>query len=71
MLIEVDEIANINRKIADNDRQAVEAWVGVTAESRQETLANIECAMEAGADAAVIAPLSISDATDIQDFFQR
>lgn len=71
MGIEVDEIANINREIADNDRTPVEAWVGVTAESRKETLANIEFALDAGADAAVIAPLSIGDAADIQDFFQR
>jgi dihydrodipicolinate synthase/N-acetylneuraminate lyase len=71
MLIEIDEVANMNREIVDNERQAVEAWVGVTAESRQETLANIECALEAGADAAVIAPLSIGDVTNIQDFFQR
>jgi dihydrodipicolinate synthase/N-acetylneuraminate lyase len=71
MLIEVDEIANINRENADNDKPAVEAWVGVTAESCDDTLANIECALDAGADAAVIAPLSIADATDIEDFFQR
>ena len=71
MLIEIDEVANINRENTDNDKPAVEAWVGVTAESRKDTLANIECALDAGADAAVIAPLSIADANDIQDFFQR
>jgi dihydrodipicolinate synthase/N-acetylneuraminate lyase len=71
MLIEIDEIANINRENADNDKPAVEAWVGVTAESRKDTLANLACALDAGADAAVIAPLSIGDAADIQDFFQR
>lgn len=71
MLIEVDEVAKINKEIAGHDRQPLEAWVGVTAQSPQETLANIECALEAGADAAVIAPLSIGGAIDIQDFFQR
>jgi dihydrodipicolinate synthase/N-acetylneuraminate lyase len=71
MLIQIDEVANINRENTDNDKPAVEAWVGVTAESRKDTLANIECALDAGADAAVIAPLSIADANDIQDFFQR
>jgi dihydrodipicolinate synthase/N-acetylneuraminate lyase len=71
MLIEVDEIANINRENADNDKPSVEAWVGVTAESCKDTLANIECALDAGADAAVIAPLSIADATPMDDLFQR
>jgi dihydrodipicolinate synthase/N-acetylneuraminate lyase len=69
--IEVDEVVNLNRELADDDKPPVEAWVGVTAESRKETLSNICCALEAGADAAVIAPLSINDAEDLQDFFQR
>ncbi len=71
MRIQVDEVAKINKEIAGRDRQALEAWVGVTAESPAETLANIECAMDSGADAAVVAPLSIGGAMDIQDFFQR
>lgn len=71
MLIEIDEVASINREKLANNKPSVEAWVGVTAESRKDTLANLECALDAGADAAVIAPLSIGDATDIQDFFQR
>jgi dihydrodipicolinate synthase/N-acetylneuraminate lyase len=71
MLIEVDEVAKINQEIVADGKDPVEAWVGVTAESRQETLANIECALEARADAAVIAPLSIGDVADIEDFFQR
>jgi dihydrodipicolinate synthase/N-acetylneuraminate lyase len=71
MLIEIDEVANINRENLANNKPSVEAWVGVTAESRKDTLANLECALDARADAAVIAPLSIGDATDIQDFFGR
>ena len=49
----------------------MEAWVGVTGATRIETLANIECALEARADAVVIAPLSITDLVDVVSFFQQ
>lgn len=69
--IETDEVARINEEIRPSGRQAVEAWVGVTASTRSETLANLECALESRADAAVIAPLSIKDIGDVVSFFQR
>lgn len=69
--IEVDEIARINREVALREFTPVEAWVGVTADTRDETLANLECALESCADAAVIAPLSIADLADVVSFFQR
>lgn len=69
--IETDEVARINHEISKLELQRVEAWVGVTDAGREETLANIECAIEARADAAVIAPLSIGDIGDIVSFFQR
>jgi dihydrodipicolinate synthase/N-acetylneuraminate lyase len=53
--IETDEVARINQGISQLELQPVEAWVGVTATTRSDTLANIECAIEARADAAVIA----------------
>ena len=43
---------------------AVEAWVGITAHTRAETLENLDYALDLGADAAVVAPLSIRDASD-------
>jgi dihydrodipicolinate synthase/N-acetylneuraminate lyase len=67
---ETDEVARINNKVVGNERQPIEAWVGVTAPTRAETLANLECALEARADAAVIAPLSIKDCNDVVAFFQ-
>jgi dihydrodipicolinate synthase/N-acetylneuraminate lyase len=67
--METDEIARINRQ--QGGREPIEAWVGVTGRTARETLSNLECALEAGADAAVVAPLSISDSTDIVAFFQR
>jgi dihydrodipicolinate synthase/N-acetylneuraminate lyase len=69
--IEADEIRRVNRQIVASGRRAVEAWAGVTAPTRGETLINLECALEAGLDAAVVAPLSIRDIGDVVEFFQR
>lgn len=69
--IETDEVARINQEISRLERQPVEAWVGVTGTTRSETLANLECALDARADAAVMAPLSINGLGDIVSFFQR
>ena len=69
--IEADEIARLNREVRAAGRQPIEAWVGITSETRAETLMNLECALDAGVDAVVIAPLSIHDLGDIITFFQR
>ncbi len=71
IFIETDEVARINREPRAQPRPPVEAWVGVTGPTRRETLANLECAIDAGADAAVVAPLSIKDSADMISFFQR
>jgi dihydrodipicolinate synthase/N-acetylneuraminate lyase len=69
--IETEEVARINQELIEGELQRIEAWVGVTATTRSETLANLECALEARADAAVVAPLSIADLGDVVSFFQR
>lgn len=69
--IEVDEVARINQQVSARALQPVEAWAGVTGTTRSDTLVNLECALDARADAAVIAPLSIADLGDIVSFFQR
>ncbi|MEK6322521.1 MAG: hypothetical protein AABN33_12660 [Acidobacteriota bacterium] len=69
--IETDEAARINQDASQRGLQPLEAWVGVTAATRSETLANLECALQAGADAAVIAPLSIAGLGDVVLFFQQ
>ena len=69
--IEADEIARLNREVRPFGRQPIEAWVGITSETRAETLMNLECAIDAGVDAVVVAPLSIHDLGDIISFFQR
>jgi dihydrodipicolinate synthase/N-acetylneuraminate lyase len=65
------EIQRLNADLDRQGRRRVEAWAGVTAATRAETLANLECALDACADAAVVAPLSIGDVSDITQFFQR
>jgi dihydrodipicolinate synthase/N-acetylneuraminate lyase len=49
----------------------IEAWVGVTAPSRVQTLENLVHALEIEADAAVVAPLSIADVGDLVTFIER
>jgi dihydrodipicolinate synthase/N-acetylneuraminate lyase len=69
--IEADEVRLINSRPGTPAAPDIEAWVGVTGATRKETLANLEVALDAGVDAAVIAPLSIKDMGDIIAFFQR
>jgi dihydrodipicolinate synthase/N-acetylneuraminate lyase len=69
--IQADEVARINRDLAIRQLTPIEAWAGVTAGSAEETIDNLKCAVEAGAHAAVIAPLSIPGLGDLVEFFQR
>src|SRR5256714_7298488 len=71
IFLQSDEIVGINADLRRAGAQPIESWVGVTATTRAETLANLECALDACADAAVIAPLSIGNVSDITEFFQR
>jgi dihydrodipicolinate synthase/N-acetylneuraminate lyase len=65
--IAVDECRRINRALS----RRVEAWVGITAPTRAETVDNLAYALDLGADAAVVAPLSITDVTDPAGFVER
>jgi dihydrodipicolinate synthase/N-acetylneuraminate lyase len=64
--IAVEECARLSR-----NGPAVEAWAGVTAPSVAETIENLEFALETGADAAVVAPLAISNAGEPVEFVTR
>ncbi len=72
MEIEVDEVRRINAELT-NPQSRVEAWVGVNGSTRAEIRANLDAAIQLGADAAVIAPLAVEDLEeqDIVRFFQR
>ncbi len=66
-----EEVAKANAALSADGERAVEAWAGVTNHGRRETLENLECAIACGADAAVLAPLSIEDVRDPVRFLQR
>jgi dihydrodipicolinate synthase/N-acetylneuraminate lyase len=71
MEIAVDEVKSVNRQFGSSS--AVEVWLGVNGGTCAELLANLDVAIQLGADAAVIAPLAIGDLaeTEIVRFFQR
>lgn len=61
-----DEVAHYNTEVGSGALpvQPVEFWAGITAHTKKDTLENLECVIRAGADAAVLAPLSIRDSHD-------
>jgi dihydrodipicolinate synthase/N-acetylneuraminate lyase len=65
-----EEVAKCNAALGRGDRP-IEAWAGVTAHTREETLANLDFAIAHGADAAVLAPLSIEGVDDPVRFVAR
>jgi len=62
---EVQKLAN------PQGARPVESWAGVTAHTPEETLENLDFAIAAGADAAVLAPLSIRGLRDPVRFVTR
>jgi dihydrodipicolinate synthase/N-acetylneuraminate lyase len=67
----VSRIAVEECRIASRVGKRVEGWVGITGNTRAETIENLEHAIEIAADAAVVAPLSITDVDDAVDFVTR
>ena len=64
-----EEVAKVNATLTSG--RPVQAWAGVTAHSPEQTLENLEAAVAAGADAAVLAPLSIRELADPVRFLAR
>lgn len=69
MEVTIDEVRAINQHLGTS----VESWVGVNGNTRAEVLANLEAAIQLGADAAVIAPTAIDDlhVDEMVRYFQR
>jgi dihydrodipicolinate synthase/N-acetylneuraminate lyase len=65
-----EEVAKLNSALPAGAR-AVEAWAGITAHTPEETLENLRFAAGCGADAAVLAPLSIRGLADPVRFVAR
>jgi dihydrodipicolinate synthase/N-acetylneuraminate lyase len=66
-----EEVAKANAQLGPNQGRAVESWAGITAHTANETLENLEFAIDHGADAAVLAPLSIRGVADPVRFVQH
>jgi len=66
-----EEVAKLNAELSAQGERAVESWAGITTPNRSETLENLEFALQCGADAAVLAPLSIADVRDPVEFVRR
>lgn len=67
----VEEVSKANAALELGSTRPVECWAGVTAHSAGETLENLDFAMQQGADAAVLAPLSIPGVEDPVRFLRR
>jgi dihydrodipicolinate synthase/N-acetylneuraminate lyase len=65
-----EEVAKANAHLSPGQRR-VESWAGITAHTTRETLENLEFAIAHGADAAVLAPLSIKAIEDPVRFVAR
>jgi dihydrodipicolinate synthase/N-acetylneuraminate lyase len=59
-----EEVAKVNARLGPDQGRPVEAWAGITARSPAETLENLDFAIEHGAAAAVLAPLSVRGVDD-------
>jgi dihydrodipicolinate synthase/N-acetylneuraminate lyase len=66
----VEEVRKLNAGLRASAPE-VELWAGITRTTARETLENLEFAVASGADAAVLAPLSVSDAGDPVRFVAR
>jgi dihydrodipicolinate synthase/N-acetylneuraminate lyase len=66
-----EEVRKANNELGPSQGRAVEAWAGITAHTARETLENLEFAIAHGADAAVLAPLSIQGIDDPVRFVAR
>lgn len=66
-----EEVQKANAGLSGSGGAPVEAWAGITAPSPEETLENLDFALAAGADAAVLAPLSVRGVEDPVRFVAR
>ncbi len=75
--IDIRRQQQVSRITVEESRRAqpqgkpIEAWVGITAHTRAETIENLGHAIEIGADAAVVVPLSVRDIESVVDFVIR
>ncbi|MEN8181616.1 MAG: dihydrodipicolinate synthase family protein [Myxococcota bacterium] len=66
-----EEVRKLNAGLSSRSERGVEIWGGITARTPEETLENLDFALAAGVDAAVLAPLSIGGIEDPVHFVAR
>jgi dihydrodipicolinate synthase/N-acetylneuraminate lyase len=66
-----EEVAKLNAELGAEPAARTECWAGVTAATPEDTLENLDFALAAGADAAVLAPLSVRGLADPVRFVAR
>ncbi len=66
-----EETAKVNASLPATVSEDVELWAGITAHTPEATLTNLDSAIDCGADAAVLAPLSIRGLEDPVRFVTR
>jgi len=66
-----EEVRKVNAGLESRSERGVELWAGITARTPEETLENLDFAIGAGVDAAVLAPLSIGGLGDPVGFVTR
>jgi dihydrodipicolinate synthase/N-acetylneuraminate lyase len=66
-----EEVGKINTSLRHEHARKIECWAGVTAHNPRDTLENLDFAIAHGADAAVLAPLSIRGIDDPVRFVAR
>jgi dihydrodipicolinate synthase/N-acetylneuraminate lyase len=66
-----EEVAKANAALPPGHGRDVEAWAGITARTPEDTLENLDFAISAGVEAAVLAPLSIRGLEDPVRFVAR
>ena len=69
--VSAEELAKLNAALGPLPGGPLELWAGVTAHTPEDTLENLDFAIAAGADAAVLAPLSIRGLGDPVRFVAR
>ncbi len=67
----VEEVAKQNAGLGVQPTERVECWAGITAHTPEDTLQNLDFSIAAGADAAVLAPLSVRGLADPVRFVAR
>ena len=66
-----DHLQSANPVLSEKGHNRITLWAGVMGDNPEETLSNLEFALNLGVDAGIIAPLYFLKSTDMFDFFKK